>query len=123
MKISLGKALEAYAPSWMNRLIDDVESAFARVPPDVRVSRAVTLNFAAPGAVPGYTDQVVGFDGAEFGDTVLVGAPVVPPAGFLPPVGFVSAANQVTVRWLQISGAAANPDGGGGSYSIDLWRH
>lgn len=121
MKVNLGNFDTAHPE--VARLGRAVEQAFVRVPENVRRTYAVTLNFAAPGAVPGYTDQVVAIDGVELGDTVLVGAPVASPAGFLPPMGFVSAADQVTVRWAQLSGAAADPDGGGGTYQIDVWRH
>lgn len=101
----------------------DIELAFGRVEEKIRLTYAVTLNFAAPGAVPGFTDQSVTIAGVEVGDTVKVGAPITPPAGFLPPVGFVSAANTVVVRWTQLSGAAADPDGAGGVYNVDVWRH
>lgn len=123
MKITLGTFPEEYDRVRLIRMARDVEIAFERVEAGIRRTYAVTLNFAAPGAVPGFTDQVVSVSDVEMSDTVIVGAPVAPPAGFLPPVGFVSAANQITVRWAQLAGAAADPDGGGGTYNIDVFRH
>lgn len=122
MKIVLGKLLDVSIER-MTRLVDDIEKAFSNVPENVYRTYEVTLNFAAPGAVPGITSQTVTIAGVEVGDTVLVGAPNAAPAGFLPPVGEVTAADTVKVHWLQFSGAAANPDGTGGTYRIDVWRH
>jgi len=107
----------------LTRFAEEIEKVFEDVPENVYRSYLVVLNFSAPGAVPGFTDQVVDIQGVEMGDTVVVGCSIVPPAGFLPPVGFVSAADEVTVRWVQVSGVAANPDGAGASYTIDLFRH
>lgn len=101
----------------------ELEQTFEGVPEDTRRTYTVALNFSAPGAVPGFTDQVLDVSEVEMGDTVIVGCSIVPPAGFMPPVGFVSAAGEVTVRWLQVSGAPANPDGAGASYTLDIWRH
>lgn len=122
MKASLGRVLEV-TPERIQRLAADLERAFDKIPENVRRTYDVTLNFAAPGAVPGVTSQTVTIDGVEVGDTVLVGAPNAAPAGFLPPVAEVTAANTVKVHWFQFSGAAADPDGVGGVYKIDVWRH
>lgn len=86
------------------------------------LSATATLNFAAPTAVPGSADQTITVTGASLGNTVTVGAPVTVGANYLL-TAFVSAANTVTVRWTQISGAAADPDGAGGTYRVDVWQH
>ena len=123
MNVDIGQAPAEYDRSKWQGIIGQVKSAFARVANWNRIDASVSLNFAAPGAVPGVTDQTVTMTGAEFGDTVLVGCSITTPAGFLPPIGFVSAADTVTIRWVQLTGAAANPDGGGATYQIDLFRH
>ena len=122
MNVSLGTAPEKYDRSTWQQILGQVAQAFARVQNWQRIQVKSALNFAAPGAVPGFTDQTVTLLGAELGDPVSVGCSITAPAGFMPPVGFVSAANTVTVRWLQVSGAAANPDGGGADYTINVWR-
>jgi len=81
-----------------------------------------TLDYAAPGAVPGSpADQTITVAGAAIGDKVTVSAPVTLPAGFMLQA-FVSAADTVSVRWTQVSGAAADPDGAGGIYRVDVWK-
>lgn len=80
-----------------------------------------TLNFGAPGAVPGAVDLTLTVTGAAFGDQPLVGAPVTVGANYTL-TAFVSAANTVTVRWYQHSGAAADPDGAGGTYTVRFLR-
>lgn len=122
MNINLGKILEVSVIR-MQRLVQDVEKAFARVPEPFRLTFAVTLDFSAPGAVPGITSQTVTVDGVEVGDQVLVGAPNAAPAGFLPPFAEVTAADTVKVHWFQFSGLAADPDGSGGTYNLDVLRH
>lgn len=107
----------------LQRFARDIERAFEAVPEATRRVYSAALNFAAPASVPGFTSQTVTIQGAEMGDTVLVAASIAPPAGFMPPVAFVSAANTITVRWLQVTGAAADPDGLGATYTIDLFRH
>lgn len=119
MNVNLG----TYSDADIALLVREIERVFELIPEPARLSYDVTLDFAAPAGVPGFTDEVVAIEGVELGDTVLVGAPVAAGANFLPPVGFVSAADEVTVRWMQISGAAADPDGSGGTYRIDVWRH
>jgi hypothetical protein len=123
MNVNFGQAQAEYSRTAWQQILGRISDAFARVANWQRIEASVTLNFAAPGAVPGVTDQNVTMDGVEFGDTVLVGCSITTPAGFLPPIGFVSAANVVTVRWVQITGAAANPDAGGATYVVDVWRH
>jgi len=127
MKIAFGSIVRL--DNWpdlvrrLNELMRNIERAFDRVPEDARRVYEKTLNFAAPGAVPGVTEQTVTIDGVEVGDTVVVGSPVAVPAGFVPPVGYVSATDTVKIVWLQVSGVAADPDGGGGLYRINVWRH
>lgn len=121
MKVNLGQVKDATVER-IRLLVKDLEHAFARAAEGTRHAYSVTLDFAAPLAVPGRTSQTVTLDGVEVGDIVNVGAPVAAPAGFMPPVGEVTAANTVKVHWLQFSGAAANPDGSGGAYNIDVWR-
>lgn len=122
MKANLGKVSEV-SVAVLQRLVSDIERVFTRVPENARRVYRVPLNFAAPSVVPGVTSQTVTIDGVELGDTVLVGAPMAVPAGFHPPVAEVTAANTVRVDWLQFSGAGADPDGAGGVYTIDVWRH
>lgn len=122
MKIYLGRVPEIGVAS-LQRLIASIERAFERIPENTRLTYSVTLNFSAPGAVPGFTSQNVTITGVEMGDTVTVAASITAPAGFMPPVAFVSAADTVTVRWLQVTGAAADPDGAGATYTIDVFRH
>ena len=123
MNENFGSAPESYSRGAWQQILTRIAGAFSRVANYARIETSVALNFAAPGAVPGVTDQNITMVGAEFGDTVLVGCSITTPAGFLPPIGFVSAADTITVRWVQLTGAAANPDGGGATYQIDCWRH
>lgn len=78
-----------------------------------------TKNFAAPGAVPGVVDTTLTISGADVGDKCLVTAPVTYGAAFLLD-GFANAADTCTIRWAQLSGAAADPDGSGGTYSVKV---
>lgn len=80
-----------------------------------------TLNFAAPGAVPGSVDLTVTVPGAALGDLVTVAAPAAVGANYLL-TGFVSAVDTVTVRWTQIAGAAADPDAAGGTYRVSVLK-
>jgi hypothetical protein len=80
-----------------------------------------TLNAAAPGAVPGSSDVSMTVTGAAIGDPVAVAAPVAVPANFIL-TAFVSAANTVTIRWLQYAGTAADPDGAGGTYRVAVLK-
>lgn len=107
----------------LNRFGHDVEDALESVPENERLTHDVELDFSSPGAVPGITSEAVTIDGVELGDTVLVGASIAVPAGFLPPRAAVTAANTVTVYWSQLTGAAADPDGAGATYTLDIWRH
>lgn len=126
MKVALGNIGKETPDGFVRRInafLRDIERAFNRVPEVVRSTYSVALNFAAPGAVPGVTTQSTTIEGAEVGDTVLVGAPIATPAGFIGPFAYVSAADTVIVLWAQLSGAPADPDGAGGDYQLDLWRH
>ena len=123
MNVDIGQVPEQYDRGKWQGIIGQIKGAFARVANWAKIEASVSLNFAAPGAVPGVTDQNVTVEGVELGDVVLVGCSITTPAGFLPPIGFVASANTVTVRWVQITGAAANPDGAGATYQIDVWRH
>jgi hypothetical protein len=80
-----------------------------------------TLNAAAPGAVPGSSDVTMAVTGAAIGDPVAVAAPVAVPANFIL-TAFVSAANTVTIRWLQYAGTATDPDGTGGTYRVVVMK-
>lgn len=117
MKVNFG------TPQNIQTLVRDLERSFGMIPENSRRAYSVTLDFSAPASVPGFTSQNVSIEGVELGDTVIVAASSDVPAGFMPPVGFVSADGVVTVRWLQVTGAAADPDGAGATYTIDLWRH
>ena len=123
MNANLPTAPESYDRRVFERILGKIGDAFSRIYNWSRIEAKVALNFAAPGAVPGVSDQNVTMTGAEFGDTVIVGCSITAPAGFLPPIGFVSATDTVTVRWVQLTGVAANPDGTGADYQIDVWRH
>lgn len=126
---------EKYEPAVIRSLVEKLTVAFRRVFPQggelvigngqtikAHLSQAYFLNFAAPGAVPGKTDQVVTLTGARLGDIVEVAAPIAIGANYSFG-GFVSATDQVTLRYWQLTGAAADPDGAGGSYRVALWRH
>ncbi len=80
---------------------------------------SAALNFAAPGAVPGVVSNTVTVSGAVAGDKAIVTAPATYGAGFILDA-FGSATDTVTVRWAQLSGAAADPDGAGGTYSVKV---
>lgn len=81
------------------------------------------LGFAAPAVVPGFTAGTnVTVTGAALGDTVVVSANVAAvTTQWL--VGSVTAADTVTLKWGQLSGAAATPGIGGETYRIDVWGH
>lgn len=107
----------------MNQLIRKIEQAFEKIPEPVYMTVSEDLNFSAPSVVPGFTDQVINVSEVELGDTVAIGCSITAPTGFMPPIGFVSADGEITIRWLQVTGAAADPDGSGATYTIDIWRH
>lgn len=67
------------------------------------------LTFGVPAAVPGWSSATatIPITGAAIGDDVRVKAPAATPANYQPVVGEVLAAGQVTVRYMQFSGAAA----------------
>lgn len=86
------------------------------------LSATAALGFAAP-SVPGFTAaQIISVPGAALGDTVVVSCSV---AGsdlqFLD--ARVTAANSVSVRWGQLSGAPTTPGVGGETYRVDVWGH
>ncbi len=121
MKTNFGRILEI-SQSRIQRLVSDIERAFEKLPENTRLSYTVSLDFSAPGAVPGITTQTVTVDGVEVGDCVVVAASIATPAGFLPPRAEVSAADTVIVYWAQLTGAPADPDGAGADYSLEVWR-
>lgn len=81
------------------------------------LSASETRDFGAPGAVPGSVDLTIPMPGAAFNDGVIVAAPVTIGANYLL-TGFVSSPDLVTVRWTQIAGVPADPDGAGGTYRV-----
>lgn len=84
-----------------------------------KINTSAYLNFAAPGAVPGQVVQNVTVTGAKVGDMAKVAFPGAMPANYILAAN-VTAADTVTVQWTQIAGAAADPDGGGGYYQIEV---
>jgi hypothetical protein len=54
-------------------------------------------------------------DPASVGSSVAVGAEFILTA-------FVSAPDLLTIRWTQLSGRPADPDGAGGTYRIAVWK-
>jgi len=80
------------------------------------------LNFAAPGAVPGCVDSAAqSFTGVALGDVASTGVNIAQPSTHTLH-GYVNAANTVVVRWCQHSGAAADPDGAGATYTVHIWK-
>ena len=135
MNINLQDIPEKYEPSIFRAFRQSLERAFLKAFGQggelligrgqlirAHLSQTFTLNFAAPGAVPGKTDQVVVLTGARLGDIVEVAAPIAIGANYSFE-GFVNATDQVTLRYWQFTGAAADPDGAGGNYRVALWRH
>ena len=118
----------------LNELVRSISYGFSRIRLDDKLSigggefiakhlsKTATLNFSAPGAVPGSVDLTIAATGAALGDAVTVAAPITVGANYLL-TAFVSAASVVTVRWTQIAGVAADPDGAGGVYRVDVWQH
>lgn len=85
-------------------------------------SKTASLNASAPASVPGCSgDLGVSIDSAV-GDVATVAAPVALPAGFSLSV-YVGAANSAFIRWCQLSGEPADPDGAGGDYRVTVVRH
>jgi len=81
------------------------------------ISATAALTPSVIPSVPGYIDEPVFVSGAAIGDTVTVGGPVT---GLLTTTAYVSGPNQVNIRWLQLSGAAATPTAG--VYRVDVWQ-
>ena len=79
MNVSFGQAPEKYDRSTWRGILGLIAQAFARVQNWQRIETSTTLDFVAPGGVPGVTDQNVTLAGAEFGDTVLVGCSITTP--------------------------------------------
>ncbi|MFI5305245.1 MAG: glycosyl hydrolase family 28-related protein [Nitrospiria bacterium] len=86
------------------------------------LSQTAHLKFPAPHKVPGNIDLVIALAGVDFGDTVTVGSPVSVGENYIL-TAFVSAPNKVTIRWTQIAGSPEPPDGAGGIYRADVWKH
>ncbi len=136
MKLNLPHFGDVFDGDMMRACIRLIEQAFAKIRIDDRIiigggtaivkhlSATASLNFAAPGAVPGICAvKTIAVPGAAMGDTVVVSALIGPPAGFVPPIGWVSATDVVTVTWFQLTGVAADPDGAGTTYRADVWKH
>lgn len=87
------------------------------------LSATFALNAGTPGAAPGCVDLAGNtLTGAALGNTVVVSADIPLPADFTLQA-FVSAANTVDIRWCQLSLVAADPDGAGANYRVDVWQH
>ena len=86
------------------------------------LSAATLINFDGPSHIPQSLDRTVVVKGAAWGDTVAVGAPVSVGADYLL-TAFVSGPDAVTIRWTQLAGAPSDPDGPGGLYRVDVWKH
>jgi hypothetical protein len=81
-----------------------------------RLASTFSLNLAAPGVVPGCVDSAAqAVTGVALGD-VCSASMSVNMQGNQQLGCFVNAADQVTYRVCQLSGAAADPDGGGATY-------
>ncbi len=87
------------------------------------LSATSAQNLSAPTAVPGCVETTaISVTGAALGDTVVASMNAALPANYTID-GYVSAANSVVVRLCQLSGAAADPDGSGATYRVDVWQH
>ena len=86
------------------------------------LSATASVDFGAPSHIPQSLDHTVSVKGAALGDTVTVGAPVTVGADYLL-TAFVSGPDFVTIRWTQLSGTPSDPDGPGGVYRVDVWKH
>ena len=88
----------------------------------VHLHQEIALNATVPDTVPGCSSLVVrGFAGAAPGDFARV-SPLqnVHPNFILE--GSVTAPGEVTVKWCELYGIPADPDGpAGGRYQIDVW--
>lgn len=92
------------------------ESAVAK-----QLSQRASLDFDRPSRIPATLELTVPVKGAELGDAVTVGAPVPVGADYAL-TAFVSGSNVVTIRWMQLSGSPADPDGPGGVYRVGVWK-
>ena len=86
------------------------------------LSATSTINFGTPASVPGSVTSTITVTGAALGDTVTVSSSISVPDNFIL-TAFVSSTNTVTVKWTQVAGAAADPDAGGATYRVDVWKH
>lgn len=87
----------------------------------VHLRQEIALNATTPAAVPGCSSQPVRLAGVAPGDFVRV-SPLqnVHPNFILE--GSVTAPGEVTVKWCELYGVPADPDGpAGGRYQIDVW--
>ncbi|MBI4032277.1 hypothetical protein HY374_01060 [Candidatus Berkelbacteria bacterium] len=89
------------------------------------ISGTLAANLAAPGAVPGCVETGnVTVTNAALGDTAVgsMGSSLPGPDWTL--TAYVNGAGTARVRLCQLAGAAADPDGGGGTtYRVDIWKH
>lgn len=114
-----GAALATTAQRWNN--FGDVASNVNRSLLQV-LKRTYALNLAAPGAVPGCaTSGAQNLLGAVMGDVCKASLDVARVESQIAECE-VSAADNITVRMCQSSGAATDPDGAGANYKVILER-
>jgi hypothetical protein len=78
--------------------------------------------FGAPGAVPGSVSVTETITGLNFGDEIAVAAPIAVGTNYIL-TAFVDSANTVRIKWTQVAGVAADPNPGGGTYTIGVTQH
>lgn len=84
---------------------------------------SASLNFGAPSVSPGTAVQIMTVTGAAVGDPVVCSTPVTAPNTLFVFWAAVTSANTVSLHWVQIDQAAVDPDGAGGTYRCDVWKH
>jgi hypothetical protein len=110
--------------SWATNLLLDADGSLqwaGGAPIKRHLSQAFFLNLAAPGS-PGCVDsppQQV--PGASVGDTLSAGLSVALPAR--QQLSAIATGGGVVFRVCQFSGPATDPDGGGATYRVDVWKH
>jgi hypothetical protein len=87
------------------------------------LSSSFSINFGVMASTPTCQDSAgQTLTGAALGDTLVVSADIALPS-YTTLQAFVSAADIVVVRWCQMDGAPADPDGAGANYRVDVWKH